>query len=100
MDSSTPPVEDEVSSPLVFQCLKCNLIVGDSYSFHCANPEQHTISLSAASNIKRVSELFTSFSGSDIGSTYVNFTCSGCQVIIWIVVIITLLQTFYEVIYN
>mmetsp|Transcript_19517 Transcript_19517/g.36375 ORF Transcript_19517/g.36375 Transcript_19517/m.36375 type:complete len:213 (+) Transcript_19517:147-785(+) len=79
MDSSTPPVEDEVSSPLVFQCLKCNLIVGDSYSFHCANPEQHTISLSAASNIKRVSELFTSFSGSDIGSTYVNFTCSGCQ---------------------
>ena len=55
---STPPTppteEEEVSSPIVFQCNKCHLVVGASLAFHCTNL--------------------------DIGSTYINFKCSGCEV--------------------
>lgn len=80
MDNTSASMDEEVSSPIVFQCLKCNLVVGDSFAFHSANPELQTITLSAVSNVKRISELFTSYTGHDIGSTYINFKCSGCQV--------------------
>lgn len=73
-------VEDHISSHLVFQCLKCNLIIGDSISFHGANKDQDTITLSLASNIKRTGELFTSKSGFDVGSTYFSLCCTGCNV--------------------
>lgn len=71
--------EEEVSAPVVFLCIKCHLIVGDSYAFHSTNPDMQTITLSAASNVKRSEELFTSHNGHDIGSTFINFKCSGCN---------------------
>ena len=78
--SPPPEEEEEVSSPIVFQCSKCNLIVGDSFAFLMSNPDAQTITLSAVSNIKRTPDLYTSYKGHDIGSTYILFVCSGCEV--------------------
>jgi hypothetical protein len=72
--------EDEVSAPVVFQCIKCNVIIGDSFAIHSTNPDEQTITLSAASHIKRCPELFTSYNGHDIGSTYIILKCSACEV--------------------
>jgi hypothetical protein len=70
----------EISSYLVFQCIKCRLIVGDSMSFQNTSKEANTIILSSASNIKRTGELFTSKSGFDVGSTFFSLCCTGCDV--------------------
>jgi hypothetical protein len=74
--------QDEVSGPLVFSCTKCKTIVGDSFAFLCSSENVKTITLSAASNIQRTSELYTSFSDHDEGSTYFCFMCTGCQALL------------------
>lgn len=71
---------DNLISPLVFQCLKCRNIVGDSFSFSSSNNERQTISLHTATNIKRIHEFHTSKNGYDIGSTYIIFVCQICEV--------------------
>ena len=58
------------SQPLVFQCIKCNVIIGDNLQQMNADKELNTITLCAASNIKRVADVFTSKSGHDVGCTY------------------------------
>ena len=71
---------EKVSAPLVFQCIQCHIVVGDSWSFSESNAEAKTITLSSASNIKRTADLHTSSSGYDSGSTYATFNCSSCNV--------------------
>mmetsp|Transcript_41143 Transcript_41143/g.42040 ORF Transcript_41143/g.42040 Transcript_41143/m.42040 type:complete len:203 (+) Transcript_41143:177-785(+) len=66
-------------SILVFQCLKCNLIVGDSYAFSLAFEELQVIILNAASNIQKGRCVYTSKEGLDIGSTFYPFHCKGCE---------------------
>lgn len=70
---------DEISAPLVFSCMHCRMIVGDSFAFLFSNEDNQTISLSAASNIKRSHDIHTSRSGDDIGSTYFTFSCCHCH---------------------
>ena len=82
MSTASSDVEEEVSAPVVFQCFKCNLVVGDSFAFRCADRDRQTITLSAASNITRTSDIYTSSSKFDYGSTYITFNCLGCEVII------------------
>ena len=69
----------EIEGPLVFQCLKCNSIVGDSYSLLGAREELQVLILSSSSNIARSAEVFTSYEGYDVGSTYFIFTCVRCD---------------------
>lgn len=72
---------EEISGPLVFSCgnENCKVILGDSYGYVTANEATKTITLSAASNITRSTNVFTSKSGHDVGSTYFAFSCSGCK---------------------
>lgn len=79
MSTASSDVEEEVSAPVVFQCFKCNLVVGDSFAFRCADRDRQTITLSAASNITRTSDIYTSSSKFDYGSTYITFNCLGCE---------------------
>jgi hypothetical protein len=69
----------QVSGPLVFSCLKCRSIVGDTFSLMSSNEEAKTITLSAASNIQRTNEIFTSYESLDEGSTYFEVLCRSCQ---------------------
>ena len=71
--------DEQIAGPLCFSCLKCRTIVGDSFSFLTSDENAQTITLTASSNIQRSADVYTSKSGSDIGSTYFNFTCSNCQ---------------------
>jgi hypothetical protein len=68
-----------VSGPLIFSCLKCKAIVGDTFSLLSSSEEARTITLSAASNIQRTNELFTSYESLDEGSTYFCVLCKECQ---------------------
>ena len=70
-DEDVPPV----AAPLVFSCIKCRTIVGDSYSFITTDEVSNTLTLSAASNIQRTDELYTSYSEHDEGSTYFCYSC-------------------------
>lgn len=70
---------DPISGPLVLSCSKCKTIVGDSFSFLSSNEQSKTITLSAASNIQRSTQLYTSYEPFDEGSTYFDFMCSNCQ---------------------
>jgi len=79
-ESTTSLTEEEqiIDAPLVFQCLKCRTIFGDSFDFVCAEKELNTISLTTAS-VKTLNELITSKSGSDIGCTYYSIECRECK---------------------
>lgn len=81
MTDNTPEAndEEEIQSPLVFQCVACRTIIGDSYSFQCSNEEMSIITLTAASNIRRSQDVYTSKAGLDIGSTYFAFSCTNCD---------------------
>ena len=79
MESNELP---EVDTPLVFQCLQCRSIVGDSLSVVSINQNMQLITLSAADNIRREREVYTSKSGDDIGSTYYRFSCKLCSSVI------------------
>jgi hypothetical protein len=70
---------DAISAPMVLFCLKCNVIVGDSYSLLKINGEMNTITFTGASNVSRSADVYTSKSGADVGSTYFRFNCSSCQ---------------------
>jgi kinetochore protein Mis18 len=74
----TSDAENEMNA-LVFQCAGCKLIVGDSYCMHSTNEAMKSITLTAASNIRRSHDIYTSKTGLDVGSTYFSFTCSGCD---------------------
>ena len=70
--------EASISGPLVLSCGQCRTIVGDTYSFQHSDEAAKTITLSAASNIQRTAELYTSYSAHDEGSTYFCFSCKNC----------------------
>lgn len=65
--------------PLVFQCAKCNAILGDSLSWLCAIEDLGTITLShVTSKVEVPKKLVTSTEGCDLGSTYSALKCVGC----------------------
>jgi hypothetical protein len=68
------------TSNIVFNCLKCNLIIGDSTSIQECNENLQVIILNSVSNIQKSTSIITSKSGIDIGSTYFNINCKGCKV--------------------
>jgi hypothetical protein len=74
--------EIEAVNPCVFQCIKCRVVVGDSYCLQAASKEYNVITLTAASNVKRSQDVFTSKNGFDVGSTYFAFTCSTCSTLL------------------
>ncbi|KAK9456249.1 yippee zinc-binding/DNA-binding /Mis18, centromere assembly-domain-containing protein [Dipodascopsis uninucleata] len=76
-DPSTAPVQN----PVVFQCANCLQIVADSTTWLRATPELRTFTLlSAPSDAILLSDnLSTSHDGHDLGSTYAEFSCSGCS---------------------
>lgn len=79
MSSNDNQETNSISAPLVFQCVKCKVIVGDTFCMQSSNEALQSVTLTAASNIKRSHDIFTSKSGVDVGSTYFSFTCSGCD---------------------
>lgn len=72
-------ISSDITGPLVFSCSSCKTIVGDSYAFICSNESLKSITLSAANNIERSADVYTSKGGYDIGSTYFSFACSVCH---------------------
>ena len=79
MSSGEEQEDAGIRGPLVFSCSKCKIIVGDSFSFLTSNEELGSITLTAASNIQRSADVYTSKTGGDVGSTYFSFTCIHCQ---------------------
>lgn len=69
------------SNPLVFCCMKCHTIVGDSTLIAGTNADLQAITLIGASKIQREEELLTSTTSESIdkGSTYFQLSCSRCQ---------------------
>eukprot|EP00051_Salpingoeca_urceolata_P021717 m.343281 g.343281 ORF g.343281 m.343281 type:complete len:241 (+) comp19849_c2_seq3:362-1084(+) len=68
--------DEEISAPLVFQCNSCRLVLGDSFSWVCADEQMQTVTLQAAvPGIKFGPRLKTSESEHDMGSTYLPFSC-------------------------
>ena len=70
---------DAISGPMVFSCIKCHVIVGDSFSYLKSSADMNTLTLSGASHVSRSADVYTSKSGPDVGSTYFRFNCSSCQ---------------------
>jgi hypothetical protein len=71
--------DDSVQNPVVFNCSKCNTIIGDSFSLVAMNETVKTITLMAASNVEITAQLFTSRIGFDEGCTYFCLSCYNCQ---------------------
>lgn len=65
---------------VVFQCASCNVIIGDSTSWICANSVLRTVTLSDVSEyVVKGDALLTSQTGPDLGSTYHMLNCTACQ---------------------
>ena len=75
-------VEDVIKNPIVFCCIKCHVIVGDTYALLKTSPEMKAITLTGASRVSRSADVYTSKGGPDVGSTYFRFNCSNCQAVL------------------
>lgn len=71
--------ELEVQGPLVFSCLACRTIVGDTLSLSSTNSDLQSVTLTGASNILRQDDLITSKTGADKGSTFFVIECQTCH---------------------
>ncbi|CAG8579615.1 20058_t:CDS:2, partial [Dentiscutata erythropus] len=61
-------VKYEFTGPLVFQCIKCKVIVGDTFAFVAAERELNSVALYAKPHNVRVgTDLIWSKEGADIG---------------------------------
>jgi hypothetical protein len=65
----SPEEPTEVVNPLVFQCKSCRVILGDSFSWLCADEESNTISLLSvpSTTVQLEKEMKFSTSGIDAG---------------------------------
>ncbi|CAG8601895.1 1544_t:CDS:2 [Funneliformis caledonium] len=82
--AKSPPqhnrVLQEITGPLVFQCLKCRLIVGDSFAFVTADRELNSVVLYAKPhNLRLGTDLLWSREGIDVGSTFNLIYCIDCN---------------------
>jgi len=67
-------------SPLVFQCSRCRCIVGDSFSFVCADQALRLVCLSAVTDVvESTQRAVMSTSGPDEGCVYKELVCKTCQ---------------------
>jgi hypothetical protein len=71
---------DVPTTPLVFLCVKCKNVVGDSLALVHSDEQLQIITLSGVSNIKWSSMVSTAKSGHDVGNTFFTFRCSQCEV--------------------
>jgi kinetochore protein Mis18 len=71
--------ESEVIAPLVFQCIGCRTIVGDSFSVVNIDASTQLVTLAAAENVQRNKGICTSKEGPDVGSTFYRFSCKSCN---------------------
>lgn len=72
--------ETNRSSTLIFQCIRCKTIIGDSLALRSTNETLQIIALNGASNIQKCMEVGTSKTGIDCGCTYFSFSCEICKV--------------------
>jgi hypothetical protein len=68
------------TTPLVFLCVKCRNILGDSLAIVQTDEERQTITLSGVSNIKWSTSVSTAKNGFDVGNTYFTIACGQCEV--------------------
>ncbi|XP_032234847.1 protein Mis18-alpha isoform X2 [Nematostella vectensis] len=77
--NASPETVDDIL-PIVFQCLSCQVILGDSFSWVCADQDLQVVVLSAVtSNVSIEEGLETSTDGQDIGSTFIPLRCKSCK---------------------
>ncbi len=69
-----------LSAPLIFQCIGCRIVVGDSFSFVCSNERKQTMTLSSALNVKSLPGFQTSMDEYDVASSYTLYSCKNCEV--------------------
>jgi len=72
----------DAEGPLIFSCLNCRTIIGDSFSLVCTNRGLNSITLSKAHSIAKLEDLITSRDSIDLGSTYFPVKCSFCDAIL------------------
>ncbi|CAH1799078.1 unnamed protein product [Owenia fusiformis] len=71
---------DDSEATMVFQCSKCNTIVGDSTAWLSCNTEMGSVTLNKVTeSVESMSVLATSTKGGDLGSTYVGLRCKHCK---------------------
>lgn len=69
----------QLKGPLVFQCVKCLAILGDSFAWKSAEKQLKTVTLCVKSDTALVcDDVQTSTSGFDSGSTYSWLKCERC----------------------
>ncbi|KAK8814281.1 hypothetical protein WA158_008143 [Blastocystis sp. Blastoise] len=73
---------EEISGPIVFQCKKCHVILGDSFSLTCTDQQLNMITLKSVIHVTISEELQTSASGPDRGSTFNSLQCESCKSVI------------------
>ncbi|XP_014665855.1 PREDICTED: protein Mis18-alpha-like [Priapulus caudatus] len=77
MEEPTPSVGD---AHIVFQCAKCNVIIGDSTSWAFANKSLSGVVLHATTqNVTETQMVRTSDEDVDFGSTYTLLQCNNCK---------------------
>lgn len=74
--------EDEEVRLLVFQCSKCQAIVGDSLRLEAADEEIQVILLKGTSGVTVSPDTSISTSGRDAGSSYKSLRCAGCGAVL------------------
>ncbi len=79
-DGASSASAAQLNAALVFQCVKCQCIVGDSVALVKSDESQQSLTLSAVSNIKWSSSVETAKDGYDVGNTYFTFGCAQCGV--------------------
>ncbi|KAJ8412524.1 hypothetical protein AAFF_G00128600 [Aldrovandia affinis] len=73
-------VEEDIEAPVVFQCGRCKLPIGDSLSWVGSEDEQKQVLLKRVTdNVVVGSEPFVSGTHVELGCLLVNLSCLGCS---------------------
>jgi hypothetical protein len=79
LDTKESEEDEEITSPVVFQCGTCRCIFGDSYGFVCSNADLLLVTLCSVTNVNVLKEAHTSQEGLDMGSSFREIVCIQCQ---------------------
>lgn len=80
--SPPPPPSPPSSSFIIFQCASCRRILGDSLALTSADEDLRHITLRGACGIVRGPCAQTSQDGKDLGSTFHELFCEGCNALL------------------
>ncbi|KAI0562575.1 hypothetical protein FGB62_58g121 [Gracilaria domingensis] len=73
---------DAPYSDIVFQCVKCHTVVGDTRAPHVVDLEHNILSLRAASNVRTDDKLHVCQSGFAAGCTFRRILCDNCGALV------------------